>query len=124
LARRVAPLVTVHSGSASFNAVEAPPELLAAIPGVTPEQLPLLLAARQRDPKSFQSALAALDSGNRFVTSEAGKSTRVAVGVTFSSGYRTHTEATIIVIDGDAEPYRVLSYRNDESSSPAQTRTR
>jgi general secretion pathway protein K len=124
LARRAAPLVTVHSGSAAFNAVEAQPELLAAIPGVTPEQLPLLLAARERDPKSFQSALAALDSGNRFVTTEPGKSTRVAVGITFSSGYRTRTEATIIVIDGDTEPYRVLSYRNDESSSPAQTRTR
>jgi general secretion pathway protein K len=124
LARRAAPLVTVHSGSAPFNAVEASGELLAAIPGVTREQLPLLLAARERDPKSFQAALAALDSGNRFVTTEPGKSTRVAVGVTFSSGYQTRTEATIIVIDGDSEPYRVLSYRNDESSSPAQTRTR
>jgi general secretion pathway protein K len=124
LARRAAPLVTVHSGSSSFNAVEAPPELLAAIPGVTPEQLPLLLAARERDPKSFQSSLGALDSGNRFVTTEPGKSTRVAVNVVFASGYQLRTNATIIVIDGDVEPYRVLSYRNDESSSPAQTRTR
>jgi general secretion pathway protein K len=124
LARQAAPLVTVHSGSAPFNAVEASAELIAAIPGVTPEQLPLLLAARQGDPKGFQSALAALDSGNRFVTTEPGKSTRVAVGVTFSSGYATRTDATIIVIDGDAEPYRVLSYRNDESSLPTRTRTR
>jgi general secretion pathway protein K len=124
IARRAAPLVTVHSGSSAFNAIEAPPELIAAIPGVTPEQLPLLLRARERDLKSFQSALASLDSGNRFVTTEPGKSTRVAVNVAFASGYRMRTEATIIVVDGDTEPYRVLSYRNDESSLSAQTRTR
>lgn len=124
LARRATPLVTVHSGSSSFNAVEAPAELLAAIPGVTPEQLPLLLAARERDPKGFQSALTSPDSGNRFVTTEPGKSTRVAVNVIFASGYRMRIDATIIVIDGDTEPYRVLSYRTDESSLPAQTRIR
>lgn len=124
LARRATPLITVHSGSAALNALEAPSELLAAIPGITREQLPLLLAARAADPKSFQALLTGLDSGNRFATTEPGASTRVAVSVTFSSGYRTQAEVTIIVIDGDAEPYRVLSYRNGESSAPAQTRTR
>jgi general secretion pathway protein K len=124
LGRRAMPFLTVYSGSPQFNINEASPALLGAIPGVTPEQLASLVTERQRDPKGFQAALKALDPSQRFTTTASGKSRRVTIGVTFNSGYQTRTEASIIVIDGDTEPYRILSYRNDEASSPARTQTR
>lgn len=49
LYRRIAPLLTVHSWEEGIDPLVAPPEVLFAVPGITPAQVEAVLAARTAD---------------------------------------------------------------------------
>ena len=59
LVERTLPLVTVYSGLAKVDVLEAAPEVIAALPEITAERLNLFLAQRQAAPGDGQGALAA-----------------------------------------------------------------
>jgi len=113
LVERAMPFVTVFSGRADVNVLAAPPEVVAAVPGMTPERLYAVLSQVGRGPRNAQFLQAFLGD-QPGITIEAGKTARVTVRIDFATGRRARGEAVILLGSGEAsEPFRVLSWRDD-----------
>jgi general secretion pathway protein K len=113
LVERALPFVTVFSGRAEINILAAPPEVVAAVPGMNPERLYAVLSQIGRGPQNaeFLKAFVGEQPG---ITLDAGKTARVAVGMDFGAGRRVRGEAVILLGSGETgEPFRVLSWRDD-----------
>ena len=121
---RMLPFVTVFSNLASINVLDAAPQVLAALSGMTPENLQALLAQRS-DPSVDPHALIAL-SGGEGATLASSKAYRVAVDAELPDGRRSGGEVVILLLESGDEPYRVLSWRNnsDGSTSPQKASLR
>ena len=105
LYRQLAPVVTIWSGTASPDPNTAPPLALAAIPGMTPEQLAAIQAARSRQANDPSLAL-----GN-------GTTHSIQSKATLDDGTRAILRATIRVQagQGSAQPYTVLRWQEGEA---------
>ena len=112
LVERALPYVTVFSGVPQVNVLVAPPLVLAALPGITPEQVNGVLAARRSVPDA-KAVLASLEGVRDSATVEVGRSLRVSVAVRFDDGSRAGADVVILLTDDDQEPYRILSWRDD-----------
>lgn len=112
LVARAIPFLTVYSGTAKFNILYAAPTVVAAAPGMTPDRLQAVLAQRTLQPELDRDLSALLGPAASHVTTEPPRATRVRVRVSFASGYRTVTEAVILVTNDDAVPYRILSWHD------------
>jgi general secretion pathway protein K len=108
------PFVTVFSNMASINVVDAAPQVLAALPRMSPENLQELLAER-RDPTVSRQSLLGL-SGSEGATLDGAKSYRMNVVADLGGGRRTSADIVILLLDG-SEPYRVLSWHNSSDGS-------
>jgi general secretion pathway protein K len=102
LVERALSHVTVFSGLDRINARDATPEVLAAIPGLTPDAFA----------GAGRAASAATRAGAQFMTAEGSPATRVTARVSFDNGRRMASEAVILPGDG-SEPFRILSWRAD-----------
>jgi general secretion pathway protein K len=111
LVDRALPHLTVYSGQAEINLLAATPEVLAALPGVTPDWLQVLLDQRQGAPQDVLRAR--LGPAARYVTAQPSKANRVMVEVRFDPKRRFHSDIVVLLLDGDSEPFRVLSWRDD-----------
>jgi general secretion pathway protein K len=114
LVDRVLPYLTVYNGRPEVNVLSAAPEVLAALPGLTPERLQLLLKLRADAPQDVVRAQLGIAAS--YITLEPSGADRVTVDVQFPSGRRTRTQAVIFVLGQDTQPYRVLSWRERERS--------
>ena len=112
LVERALPFVTVFSGRAEINIVAAAPEVVAAVPGMTPDRLYAVLSQVGRGPQNAQF-LQRLVGDQSGITIEAGKTARVAVRMDFDIGHRVRGEAVILLGSEAGEPFRVLSWRDD-----------
>jgi general secretion pathway protein K len=112
---RALPFLTVYSGQAEVNLLNAAPQVLAALPGMSPERFQTMLGLREGAPQDILSAQ--LGTAAQFATVQAGKSNRITVDVQFDAEHRAHSEAVILLRDEETEPYRVLSWR-DEDEEP------
>lgn len=113
LIERARPFVTVFSGMPSVNVLDAAPEVVAALPGMTPDRLDGVLQQRQilrQDPRLLTQLLGAAQAG---ATLQASKAMRVTVRVELARGRRINAEAVILPLDDAPEPYRVLSWTDD-----------
>jgi general secretion pathway protein K len=113
LIERMLPFVTVFSGQAQVDIIDAAPQVIAALPGMTPEIVHGIVAARDAgvlDRKSLPNMLGGVGQGA--AAAEAGRSFRVGVRVAFDNGRRSAAEAVIVLPDDGPVPYRVLSWRN------------
>jgi general secretion pathway protein K len=113
LIERMLPFVTVFNSQAQVDVIDAAPQVIAALPGMTPEIVHAIVAARDAgalDRKSLPGFLAGVGQGA--AAADAGKSFRVGVRVAFDNGRRSAAEAVIVVPDDGPVPYRVLSWRN------------
>jgi general secretion pathway protein K len=117
LVARALPLVTVFSGQPEINALEAPPEVVAALPGMTPDRLYDVLSRRGAGPQSANPAPGLLGPAQGDPAAEGSKATRVTVRLRFDNGRRVSAEAVILPLDDSGEPFRVLSWR-DEFDGP------
>jgi general secretion pathway protein K len=117
---RMLPFVTVFSGLPTINVADAAPQVVAALPGMTPERLQAVLVQRS-DPRVDPASLPALVGGEG-ATLAASNAYRVAVVIDFDSGRRTAAEVVILLLDEGDEPYRVLSWRNAADGSTALQR--
>src|SRR5262249_38515592 len=104
LLERVMPYVTVLRGRAQINVVDAAPQVIAALPGVTPESLQTVLAARAAGLLDKTTLPSVLGSAQGLATSDAGKSVRVGVRVDFDNGRRSGGEVVILLPDDGTEP--------------------
>jgi general secretion pathway protein K len=109
---RVLPYVTVYSGAAQVNILDAPPLVLAAL-GIAPDQVNAVLAARDRPDVDGKALVALLGQAQSNATVEPSRALRLLVGIQFDSGVRTTAEIVILLADDGDEPYRVLSWRDD-----------
>jgi general secretion pathway protein K len=117
---RMLPFVTAFSNMASINIADAAPQVVAALPGMTPERLQAVLAQRG-DPNLDPRVLPAL-FGGKPATLAASKAYRINVAINFDSGRRSASEVVILLLDEGDEPYRVLSWRNAADGATAAQR--
>jgi general secretion pathway protein K len=111
LVNRALPYLTVYSGLAEVNMRDAAPEVLAALPAMTPDILHIML--EQRDAAPLDVLRTRLGSA-RYTTVEASKANRVTVDVRFDAKRRNHFEIVVLpLVDRDTEPFRILSWRDD-----------
>jgi len=112
LVERALPFVTVFSGGSGVDVVNAPPEVVAALPGMTPLLLKQFLndrGALSRDPEAIAKALGGVKSS---AISQKSEAYRLRIRVRFPNGREAASEV-VISLRGDEDPYRVLSWQND-----------
>ena len=111
LVERALPFVTVFSGRAEINVLAAAPEVLAAIPGMSPDRLHVLLTAL--GPAAQNGQPRALGADLSGFTGDAGNAMRVGMRIDFDNRHQTFAEAVILLREGAGEPFRILSWRDD-----------
>jgi general secretion pathway protein K len=112
LIERAKPFLTIYSGKPQIDVLDAAPEVLAAIPGLTPALLSALAEARRTgaDPQSVARMISALPL-QEVVTIEGGDAYRVQVRIDYDNGRQERAEVVILTGLTD-KPYRVLSWRD------------
>jgi general secretion pathway protein K len=95
LVERILPYVTVFSGSADVDVLIAPPEVIAALPGMTPEVLNNFLKQRPSLPRDQKAIEAALGPAKDAAKLPDTKAFRVLTALRFENGRRTSSEAVI-----------------------------
>jgi general secretion pathway protein K len=123
LIRRALPFVTVYSGRPDINVFDAPPELIAALPDMTPARLATFLNERDTVSKDKDSLSRLLGPDQPGATAEGSNAFRVKINIAFQNGWRTGSEA-VIFLDAADEPFQVLSWRNDVDTDQPQIATR
>jgi general secretion pathway protein K len=114
IVERVLPLVTVFSGGAQIDVRVAPPEVLSALPNVTPEEVQKVLAQRAQDPLDGEDLLQVLESARASASVKTSPAARVRMQIRLDNGRTARAEVVILVLlKGGEEPYRVLSWRDD-----------
>jgi general secretion pathway protein K len=112
LVERALPYLTVFSGASGVDALTAPPEVIAALPGMTPLTLKQFLSERAMLPNDAAAVAAALGDAKASATDQKSPAYRLQVRVRFANGREAGSEVVISVRDRE-EPYRVLSWRDD-----------
>jgi general secretion pathway protein K len=107
---RVMPFVTVFSNMKTVNVLDAAPQVVAALPGMTPATLQQLLRDRA-DPNIDPRSLVGL-AGSTNATTEGAKAYRMTVNTEAPSHRQSSAEIVILLLEGSDEPYRVLSWHN------------
>jgi general secretion pathway protein K len=112
LVERALPFVTVFSGAPGVDVLNAAPEVIAALPGMTPLVLKQFLNDRGSLPSDTTAIEAALGGakGNAIVLKS--QAYRLRVRVRFPNGQRAGSEV-VISLSGDGDPYRVVSWQNE-----------
>ena len=113
LVERAMPYVTIFSGRPEINVLDAPPQVVAALPGMTSERLDAVLKQRDVRPINADKVLALLGEGRTVATIEGSRATRVTVQINFDNGRVVGSEVVILVLDDANQPYRVLSWEDD-----------
>jgi len=117
IVERAKPFLTIYSGKSQIEVLDAAPEVLAAIPGMTENMMSALAEARRTGavPESITQMLNATQG---IGTIEAGDTYRVQVHIRYDNGKRQAAEVVILTALAD-KPYRVLYWRDSSDSSSA-----
>lgn len=111
LVERALPFVTVFNGRAEIDANEAEPEVIAALPHMTPDLAAAIV--KQRDPRNPSAVVSLLGAAASSVAIGGRSAIRGVVHVILSSGIKVNAEAVIVVQESAAQPYRILAWRDD-----------
>ena len=111
LVDRILPYVTVYSGRPEVNVLAAPPQVLEAVPGMSPEVLQHLLVMRESDPRNLLKAQ--LGAASQYLTIDAATTYRVTVAAQFPTGARFLSQAVILLANTGQTPYHVLAWQDD-----------
>jgi general secretion pathway protein K len=106
------PFLTVYTGKPQIDVLDAAPEVLAAIPGITPNLLQSLAEARRTgaDPQTVSRLLGALPMQG-VASIEGGDTYRVQVRIRYDNGRQAAAEV-VMNTGGNDKPYGVLWWRN------------
>ena len=107
LIERMLPFVTVFSNLSTVNVADAPPEVLAALPGMTPEKMQTIMNVRD-DPATDSKALNQQFGGD----AKPPKAYRLSAGIRLEHGQQAQSEIVILLLHDSDDPYRVLSWRD------------
>lgn len=112
LVERMLPFVTVFSGSAAIDALIAAPEVVAALPGMTPLVLKDFLNSRAGLPRDNAALATALGPAKAGAELPQTRAVRVLIRIALSSGAERSSQV-VIALGGQDEPYHVLSWRDE-----------
>jgi general secretion pathway protein K len=112
LVDRALPFLTVFNGSSNVDVLIASPEVIAALPGMTPSGLQGFLSERPALAADTSAIAAALGPAKASATIPKSSSFRISTTVKFNDGRRTSSEV-VITLSGGEDPYRVLSWQDD-----------
>jgi general secretion pathway protein K len=110
LIERALPFLTVYSGLATVNIIDAPPEVIAALPDMTPSRLNGVLDRRETAPPGQASAEDILGSAQSAASTQASNAFRIDIAARFDNGRRTAAEVVIFLMEGGEQPYSVLAW--------------
>jgi general secretion pathway protein K len=114
IVQRALPFVTVYSGMAEINVLDAAPEVIAALPDMTPVRLAEFLKQRESLPPDPDLVLAALGGNTAGVTTKGGEAYRVRMRITFPDGRRRTPEGVIMIAgSGEKEGFAVLAWHDE-----------
>jgi hypothetical protein len=89
---------------------------------MTPERLHnILLGLRDGAPQDILTAQ--LGMAAQYATVQPGRSNRVTVDVRFDAHRQVRSEAVILLRDEDTEPFRVLSWRDEDGELSTDERS-
>src|SRR3984893_5805628 len=112
LVERALPFVTVFSGASGVDVVTAAPEVIAALPGMTPLTLKQFLMNRAASPNDPAAIAAELGAAKSSATTQKSQAYRILIRVRFANGRETVSEV-VIGLRSEEDPYRVLSWQDD-----------
>ena len=104
------PFVTVFNGRAEIDVNEAPAQVIAALPQISPSAVSEIL--KERDPRNPQIALR-LAGAARGVTTGGRRTTRAHVRVALETGRMVNADVVLLIIDTGPDPYRILAWHDD-----------
>jgi general secretion pathway protein K len=119
LVERALPFVTVFTGQSKINPLVAPPEVIAALPGMTPSGLKKFLMERPALPRDAAAIATALGPAQAGATIEKSDLFRILTTIKFDNGRQTSSEV-VIKLGGEADPYRVLSWQDDVAAATSR----
>lgn len=111
LVERALPFVTVYSGRSQVSVLDAAPEVIAALPGMTADSLNAFLAQRRASPKNAEALLPLLKDARQYITTEGSKAVRINVRIIFDNGHQESYEVVILTFDEGDQPFAVLSWQ-------------
>ena len=97
LVERALPFVTVYSGRPQINILDAAPEVIAALPGMTQDRLNAFLLQREASPENAKTLLPARRRSN-MQRLEGSKAFRVKVRIAFDDGHKENAEVVIAAV--------------------------
>src|SRR5712692_2269060 len=113
LVERALPFITIYNGRPQVNVVDAAPEVIAALPGLTRDRLNAVLAARQAEPGNGQLLMRLLGPAQTHVTTEGSNASRVTIHVAFDNGRQMDSQVVILVFKEGSVPFSVLSWHDE-----------
>ena len=112
LVERALPFLTVYSGRAQVNVLDAAPEVIAALPGMSGDRLNTFLAQRQADPENAEALLRLLKDARQYVTTKGSKTLRVTARIAFDNGPTEKAEVVILLFEEGNQPFAILAWRD------------
>lgn len=122
LVERAAPFVTIYSGRRDVNVLVAAPEVIAALPEMTPGRLNAFLTEREAGSPDPQFLARALGDKQVGATTQGSDAYRVRMRLTADSGRRQTAEVVLMILGpNDWAPYGVLSWKADIGTGAVQS---
>jgi general secretion pathway protein K len=116
LVERALPFVTVFSGSPGVDVVNARPEVIAALPGMTPLILKQFLGDRGALGNDAQAIAAALGDAKASASSDKCDAYRIVIRLRLRNGWTTASDV-VIGLKSEGNPYRVLAWHDGAALS-------
>lgn len=112
LVARMMPFLTVANTVGNIDPDLASDQVLAAL-GASPERIDAFREARRRGATSRETAVELLGVPKSLVTTDAAQGWRIEITSTPRSGRVRHSEAVVVLLDNDTQPYRLLYVMDD-----------
>jgi general secretion pathway protein K len=114
IVERALPFVTIYSGLKEINVVDGAPEVIAALPDMTPLRLAEFLKQRASLPPDPELVLGALGEKPKGATVAASAAYRVRMRITLPDGRRRSAEGVISISGpGGKAAFRVLAWQDE-----------
>ena len=94
------------------NVVDAAPEIIAALPGMTSERLNEFLVRRQTSPENAKQLLPA--DAQQFSTFEGSNAYRVITRIAFDNGHTENAEVVILLFEEGDQPFAIQGAKSDD----------
>jgi len=111
LVERALPFITVFSGLNGVDPANAPPEVIAALPGMTPLILKQFLDDRPNIGNDAQAITRALGAAAASISTDKSNAYRILIRLRLRNGWQTASEV-VIGLAREETPYHVLAWHD------------